>query len=291
MDPRGFAFAAAAFVSWGLLPLYWRLLHGVPPLTVLAHRIVWTSVAATFVLAQRGALGELVALARNRRSALFGVLTTALIATNWFMFIWGIHAGRTIECSLGYFLSPLVNVVLGLGILRERISRPQALAVAFAGAGVVWLAAAYGSVPWLGLTLAGTFGVYGLVRKIAKFPSLAGLAFESLALAPIALFLLGDVPSDARTAGTGALLVTSGIVTALPLVWFNEAAQRLPLTVLGLLQYLSPTLQFLVGVLVFREAFSSEKLIAFACIWCGLALYTGDALRAWRYPKVPSTQS
>ena len=287
MDRRGFLFALAAFGSWGVLPMYWRLLQGVPPFTVLAHRILWTAVAATLVLAQRGALGDLAALVRSRRSIVFGLVSTALIATNWFMFIWGIHAGRTIECSLGYFLSPLVNVVLGLGILRERISRPQALSVLLAGVGVASLAAGHGRIPWLGLTLAATFGLYGLLRKIAKFPSLAGLAFESLTLAPVAAFVVGDVPAEARTLGTGALLVASGIVTALPLLWFNEAAQRLPLTVLGLLQYLAPTLQFLVGVAVFREAFSREKFVAFACIWCGLALYTGDALRAWHREKMP----
>lgn len=282
MDPKGFAYATAAYAMWGVLPLYWRLLHAVPPLTVLANRVVWTALASTLVLVHRGAFGDVVAILRDRRRALMAVAGTLLIATNWFCFIWGIHAGRTIECSLGYFLSPLVNVVLGLGVLRERITRLQLAAVALAAVGVAWLAAAHGQVPWLGLALALSFGFYGLLRKLAKIPSLPGLAFETLALAPLALAWATDVPVDARTPLIFALLAGAGVATALPLLWFNEAAQRMPLTVLGVLQYLAPTGQFLVGTLVFHEAFTREKLVAFAFIWVGLALYTTDAFRAWR---------
>jgi len=282
MDPKGFAYATAAYAMWGVLPLYWRLLHAVPPLTVLANRVVWTALASTLVLVQRGSFGDVMAIVRDRRRAWLAFAGTLLIASNWFCFIWGIHAGRTIECSLGYFLSPLVNVVLGLGVLRERITRLQLGAVALAAIGVAWLAAAHGHVPWLGLALAVSFGVYGLCRKLAKIPSLPGLAFETLALAPIALAWATDVPVDARTPLTLVLLAGAGVATALPLLWFNEAAQRMPLTVLGVLQYLAPTGQFLVGTLVFHEAFSREKLVAFAFIWVGLALYTADGFRSWR---------
>lgn len=282
MDRRGLAYGVGAFASWGVLPLYWRLLRGVPPFTVLAHRIVWTALAATLVLAKRGALGELRALVSNPRTALTGVATTALIATNWYVFIWGIDQGRTIECSLGYFMSPLVNVLLGTVFLRERVTRAHGAAVLLAAVGVAALVRAHGSFPWLGLTLAVTFAVYGLLRKIARFTSLAGLAFESLALAPLAILVVPEVPPEARTPLHVALLVGSGIVTALPLLWFNEAAKRMPLTVLGLLQFLSPTGQFLVGLLVFREAFSPEKFLAFALVWAGLAVFTADALRQWR---------
>jgi chloramphenicol-sensitive protein RarD len=281
IDRRGLAYGVGAFASWGVLPLYWRLLRGVPPFTVLAHRIVWTALAATLVLAKRGALGELRALASNPRTALTGVATTALIATNWYMFIWGIDQGRTIECSLGYFMSPLVNVLLGTVFLRERVARAHGVAVLLAATGVAALVRAHGSFPWLGLTLAVTFAVYGLLRKMAKFTSLPGLAFESLALAPLAIVVVPQVPPEARTALNVALLVGSGVVTALPLLWFNEAAKRMPLSVLGLLQYLSPTGQFLVGVFVFHEAFSPEKFLAFALVWAGLAVFTADALRQW----------
>ncbi len=285
IDRLGLAYGFLAFASWGVLPLYWRLLRGVPPFTVLAHRIVWTAVAATLVLAKRGALGELWALVSQRRTLLTGLATTALIATNWFVFIWGIDQGRTIECSLGYFMSPLVNVLLGTVFLRERVTRAHGVAVILAAIGVTALVRAHGDFPWLGLTLAGTFAVYGLLRKLARFTSLPGLAFESLALAPLAVFVLPQVPAEARTPLNGALLLGAGVVTALPLLWFNEAAKRMPLTVLGLLQYLSPTGQFLVGVLVFREVFSREKLVAFAFVWAGLVVFTADALRQWNLAR------
>jgi chloramphenicol-sensitive protein RarD len=281
IDRLGLAYGVLAFSMWGVLPLYWRLLHAVPPFTVLAHRIVWTAVATTLVLAKRGALGELRALASVRRTALTGLVTTTLIASNWFVFIWGIGQGRTIECSLGYFVSPLVSVLLGTLFLGERVNAAHGVALALATAGVAALMRAYGAFPWLGLALAGTFGVYGLLRKMVSFPSLPGLAFESLALAPFAFVLLPRVPPEAHTPAHAALLVGAGVVTALPLLWFNEAAKRLPLTVVGLLQYLSPTGQFLVGVLVFHEPFSRDKLLAFAFVWAGLAIFTADALRQW----------
>lgn len=282
MDPKGLAYATAAYAMWGVLPLYWRLLHAVPPLTVLANRVVWTAIAASLVLAKRGAFGELLAIVRDRRRLVLATAGTVLIASNWYCFIWGIAAGRTVECSLGYFLSPLFNVVLGLGVLRERITRLQVAAVALATVGVAWLAVGHGHVPWLGLALAFSFGFYGLFRKLAKIASLPGLAFETVALAPLALAWAHEVPLEARTPVVFALLVGAGAMTALPLLWFNEAAQRLPLTVLGVLQYLAPTGQFLVGTLVFHEPFTREKLIAFGFIWVGLALYTADALRSWR---------
>jgi chloramphenicol-sensitive protein RarD len=281
IDRLGLAYGVLAFSMWGVLPLYWRLLHAVPPFTVLAHRVVWTAVATTLVLAVRGSLGELRALASTRRTALTGLATTVLIASNWYVFIWGIGQGRTIECSLGYFVSPLVSVLLGTVFLGERVNAAQGLALLSASVGVAALMRAYGAFPWLGLALAGTFGVYGLLRKMVRFTSLPGLAFESLALTPLALFVLPQIPSEARTLAHAALLVGAGVVTALPLLWFNEAARRLPLTVVGLLQYLSPTGQFLVGALVFHEPFSREKLVAFAFVWVGLAVFTGDALRQW----------
>lgn len=282
MDPRGLLYAIAAYAMWGILPLYWRMLHSVPPLTVLAHRVVWTAIATALVLARRGAIGEVLAIVRDRRRLVLATAGTVLIASNWYCFIWGIAAGRTVECSLGYFLSPLFNVVLGLGVLRERITRLQIAAVVLATIGVAWLAIGHSHVPWLGLALAFSFGFYGLFRKLAKIASLPGLAFETLVLAPLALGWVRDVPLEARTPFVAALLVGAGVMTALPLLWFNEAAQRLPLTVLGVLQYLAPTGQFLVGTLVFHEPIARDKLVAFCFIWIGLALYTVDAWRTWR---------
>lgn len=282
MDPKGFAYATAAYAMWGVLPLYWRMLHSVPPLTVLANRVVWTAIATALILARRGAVGEVLAIVRDRRRLVLATAGTVLIASNWYCFIWGIAAGRTVECSLGYFLSPLFNVVLGLGVLRERITRLQIAAVVLATIGVAWLAIGHGHVPWLGLALAFSFGFYGLFRKLAKIASLPGLAFETVALAPLALAWVNEVPFEERTPVVIALLVGAGVMTALPLLWFNEAALRLPLTVLGVLQYLAPTGQFLVGTLIFHEPFTRETLVAFGFIWLGLALYTTDAWRTWR---------
>jgi len=280
MDTRGLLYAFAAFASWGVLPIYWKLLAAVPAYTILSHRIFWTAITTLLLLWYRGTLSELTAIFRNRRSRIAGIITTLLIATNWFLFIWGINNGHTIECSLGYFISPIVNVLLGLTVLHERISPLQKVAVVFAAAGVAGLTYAYGAFPWLGISLAATFGLYGLLRKQANFTALPGLSFESLILAPLAAYLLFDIPKSAQTSSTWSLLVGAGLVTALPLLWFTEAARRLPLSLLGVMQYLAPTGQFLVGVLVFNEPFTSEKLTAFCLIWFGLILFSADTLRS-----------
>ncbi|HEX2162555.1 MAG TPA: EamA family transporter RarD [Thermoanaerobaculia bacterium] len=285
---RGVAYAGAAFLFWGLAPIYWKALGAVPPAEVLAHRVVWSFVLLTgmLVAARRGR--ELVAAVRRPKTLATLVLTTALIAVNWYVYIWAIDADRVLESSLGYFVNPLVNVLLGVAFLRERLPKAQAWAVAIAAVGVAILTVEVGRVPWVALALAGTFGFYGLLRKTVDAGPQVGLAVETALLTPLTLLWLGrlhaagDGHLGGGDLGVDALLVGAGLVTVLPLVWFTQGARLLPLSALGLLQYLAPTLQFLLAVLVYREPFTARHLAAFAVIWAALGVFTWDLRRRVR---------
>lgn len=276
----GVLYALGAFGLWGLSPLYWRQLHHVPASQILMHRIVWSAVFLAFVA--RARLGELRRVASSPRVALTLLATTALIGVNWYLYIRAIEDRRVLDTSLGYYINPLVNVALGVVVLGERMRRLQTAAALLALAGVAWIVRAHGSLPWLSLTLATTFSLYALLRKRAAVDALAGLAFETFALTvPCAVGLLwlasrGVVPPDART---WFLLAGGAGVTALPLLWFVEAARRLDLKTMGFLQFVSPTLQFLIAVFVFGEALPRERLLSFALIWAGVAVYCADAFR------------
>jgi chloramphenicol-sensitive protein RarD len=282
---HGVAWATAAFLWWGLSPLYWKALGGVDAGQLLAHRVAWSLALLVALLAARGRGPELrAALARPRTLATL-VATTALIGANWFTYIWAVGAERVLEASLGYYVNPLVNVLLGMLFLRERLRRAQGLAVLLAAAGVAVLTAEVGRLPWVALVLALTFGFYGLLRKTVAAGPEVGLAVETALLAPFALAWLVRL----HAAGAGAfghgpaaidlLLVASGVITVLPMVWFTRGARLLPLSTLGLLQYLSPTLQFLLAVAVYREPFTAAHLLAFGLIWSGLAVFTWDLRR------------
>jgi chloramphenicol-sensitive protein RarD len=282
---RGVAFAGAAFLFWGLSPIYWKALGAVPASEVLAHRIVWSMVLLVAMLVARRRGRELLAAVRRPRTLGTLVVTTALIAVNWYVYIWAMAAERVLEASLGYFINPLVNVLLGVVFLRERLSRPQAAAVALAGIGVAVLTLEVGRVPWVALTLAGSFGVYGLLRKTVDAGPQVGLAVETALLTPLTLLWLGRLHAGGGGAfGSGGLttdllLVGAGAVTVVPLVWFTQGARLLPLSALGLIQYLAPSIQFLLAVLVYREPFTATHLAAFAVIWAGLAVFTWDLRR------------
>jgi chloramphenicol-sensitive protein RarD len=261
------------------MPIYFKALRQVPALEILAHRIAWSALLLAAMLVRRGAAGFRDPFRRDRLPLL--AITTALISTNWLVYIFAVQAGRIVEASLGYFVTPLVNVVLGVAVLRESLTRRQRVAVALAAAGVAILVLRTGAFPWVSLALAGSFGLYGLLRKRAAVDSVGGLFGETALLAPAALAYLalraGD-GSGAFGAGPGltALLLASGPVTAFPLVWFGLAVKRLRLSTMGLVQYLTPTSQFLLGVLLYREPFGPAHAAAFACIWASLALYTWD---------------
>ena len=291
-ERRGLWVAIASFVLWGLMPLYWHLLKMVPSLQIVAHRVVWSTLLVVAWLLWKSGRGWLRAALARPRAAWMLALSGALIGFNWSLYIWAVNAGHVVESSLGYFINPLLNVVLGVVFLHERLSRVKWLAVAFAAAGVAWLTVQFGQPPWIAICLALSFALYGLLRKLLAIDAVAGLGVESvyLFLPAIAVVAWGEMHgqggflplngADAWGAGADALLVFGGALTALPLIGFAFAVQRVPLSVVGLLQYIAPTLQFLTGVFVFHEAFDRQRLVGFVLIWIGLAIFASESV--WR---------
>lgn len=286
----GLAYALAAYLAWGVSPVYFKALARVPPLEILAHRVIWSILLLAGLLAASRRLGPLRRVLADRRQIALLAGTATLLSVNWFIYIWAVNAGRLLEASLGYFVNPLVNVLLGVLFLGERLSVPQRWAVALASAGVGVLLLRLGTFPWVSLSLALSFGLYGLLRKRAAIGALEGLLVETAWLAPAALvFLLHLGASGNGAFGSGpsttALLVAAGAVTGIPLLWFNHGVARLRLSTIGLVQYLAPTTQFLLAVLAYREPFGSAHAAAFGFIWASLAVYSADALaRARRAP-------
>jgi len=282
----GIVAAAVAFGVWGFFPLYFRLLPQVAPAEVLANRIVWSLLLVAGALTLRRNWGWLAGVARQPKVLAAFVFTALLLSANWLTYIWAVSTGHVVDASLGYFITPLVNVALGYSILGERPRRTQWIALGLAAAGVVWLAVAAGAWPWIGLVIGLSFGAYGLLRKIAVIGSLEGLTLETLILAPAAVVAMawwwGGSPTSfpAPDLATNAWLIGLGPATTVPLLLFAVAARRLPLTTLGVFQYLSPTIQFLLGIWLFKEPFDSARFAGFALIWVALALYTSDG---WRH--------
>lgn len=284
MNP-GLLYAALAFVLWGLFPLYFRVIASVPPIEVVLQRSIWSLLFIAALLAWQHRWAWLGDLRRHPRRLPLFAFSALLLATNWLVYVYAIQSHQVVEASLGYFINPLFNVLLGVLVLRERLGLVKWVAVALAATGVLWLTWQLGRPPWIALTLAISFAVYGLVRKTATLGALEGLALETMLLAPLVLPALVWwtltrhgvlVQGDAAQIGWMAL---SGPLSALPLLFFAAAARRLPLATLGLMQYISPTLQLLLGVWVFHEPFSSQRLVGFAFIWSALLLVSADALR------------
>ena len=278
----------AAFVVWGLVPIYWKLLQPVPALEILAHRIVWTSGFMVLLLSWQRRWAEVLTNLRSRRTASFCIASGLAISVNWFLFIWAVNAGHLLETSLGYFMTPLVNVLFGAMFLRERLTRAQLASVLLAAAAVFYLTFGFGRLPWVALTLCFSFGFYGLFRKISGAASIPGLFLETTILAPLGagylLFLqrANTLHFGLTKPGLSLLLVSAGIVTGLPLVWFAHAARHLRLTTVGFLQYLAPSCTFFLGVFVYHEPFRYEQLLTFALIWIALVIFTADAITRWR---------
>ena len=284
----GLVYAACAFTWWGLFPIYIRLVTSVPAAEILAHRVVWCLLFVGAALSWRGQWAWLRPVARQPR-VLFAFMASALlIGGNWLAYIWAVSNGHVLDASLGYFITPLVNVLLGTTLLHERLRPPQWVALSLAAFGVVWLAWQAGHPPWIALTLAVTFGAYGLLRKVAVLGALEGLTLETMLLAPIALAVIGLAASHgtgsfpAADLPTNLWIIALGPVTAVPLLLFAAAARRLSMTTLGLMQYIGPTIQFAVGVWLFHEPFSTARLIGFGFIWLALLVYTADGLRLAR---------
>jgi len=290
----GAGFALAAYTLWGVLPAYWKALPEVAPAEILANRVVWSLLFTLSVLVGLGRFDEVRAVLRHPRHRLVLLATSCLIALNWGIFIWAVSVGRLVEASFGYYLNPLVNVALGVLLLGERMRRPQQLAIGVAALGVLTLGFGSGAAPWLPLSLASSFGLYGLLRKLTPVGSIAGLTIETALLAPLSLGYLavlgytGEGHLHASLSRTSVLLVLAGVVTALPLIWFASAAKRLSFSTLGLFQYLSPTLSFLLAVAVYDEPFTGVHAFAFGCIWAAIALYTGDSILAVPAPVADS---
>ena len=278
----------AAFTTWGLIPGYWKLLKSVPSSEILAHRFVWTTLFLSVLLTWQRRWHEVKANSQSRRALLFCLASGSAIAVNWFLFIWAVIIGRVIETSLGYFMTPLVNVLFGAIFFRERLTRPQLVAVLLATIGVLYLTFGYGYFPWIALSLCTSFGLYGFLRKKSGTAAIPGLFFETMAIVPLAILYLaflsvrGQLAFGHISPRLSILLMSTGIVTAVPLLWFGHAARHLRLTTIGFLQYLAPTGTFFLGVFVYHEPFTRAHLITFGLIWVALAIFTGEAVFRWR---------
>jgi chloramphenicol-sensitive protein RarD len=279
---RGLGYAVAAFTLWGLFPLYWPLLEPTPAVQILAHRMIWSLVFVAVILLIRRDWSFVAQLLRDpRRIGLF-VLAAVLVSVNWGIYIWAVNAGHVVESSLGYFINPLVSIALGVLVLQERLRRVQWVAVGVAAAAVVVITVDYGRLPWIALSLAFSFGGYGLVKKVVAVPALESLAAETAVMAPFAAIFLVAVEINGTGSfghvalGTNVLLVTAGAVTAIPLLAFAAAARRVPLSVIGLLQYITPVLQFMVGVFIRHEPLPTSELIGFCLVWVALIMLGGS---------------
>lgn len=280
----GLGYGLAAYALWGVIPLYFRALAEVSPIVILCHRIFWSALFLAAVISIRGEWKDVAPLIRNRRNIKMLAASAVLIALNWLLFIYAVSTHQVLQASLGYFMNPLLSIALALIFLGERLRKAQWLAVWIAGVAILNLGLRSNSFPWLALALAGSFGFYGLVRKHVDVNALHALFLETVVLLAPALLLLFMGPSFRVAPESLAKLSLSGIITAVPLICFGAAVRRLKLTTMGFLQYISPSLQFLVALVLFHEALDFSKLISFGLCWLALAVYSADSLMA-RQPQ------
>ncbi|MBC8364934.1 MAG: EamA family transporter RarD [Actinobacteria bacterium] len=282
---RGFLYAVGAFSLWGVSPVFWKFIAHVPSIDIFGQRVVWTFVCVMLILFIRRSWGRVVEAAGDRRVLRLEFVAAALLSTNWLLWVWAVTSDHVIEGSLGYFMNPLVSIVLGMLFLGESLRPAQWIAVGLATAGVVWLTVQVGALPWIGLLLAFSFGFYGLIKKKLDLSPFEGLGIEmSILLLPAVLFLVVRAAAGAGSMGIGVpgdslLLMAGGLFTAVPLLLFGAAVRRVPLAVIGLTQYLAPTINFVLGVAVYDEPFDGMRLVGFVAIWSGLAVFSQDFLR------------
>ncbi|MBE0432688.1 EamA family transporter RarD [candidate division WOR-3 bacterium] len=281
---QGIVYTAVAFFAWGLLPIYWKALDAVPALEILAHRIIWSFVLTVCVLLVQGKSDALRLLSKkdNRRSLL---LTSGLIGTNWFIYIYAVNSDRIVEASLGYYSNPLLSVMLGILVLKERLNLMQVIAFLLACSGVIYLTVDYGRFPWIAVVLACAFALYGLLKKTTDIEPMDGLMVETMFLAPAALAVILYQAATQRGAlltlspQVDLLLIFAGAVTTLPLYWFTRGARRIRLSSVGFLQYIAPTLMLFIGIFLYRESFTAAHFVSFGLVWAGLFLYTLSLMR------------
>jgi chloramphenicol-sensitive protein RarD len=296
-DTLGLLAGIGCFTVWGLIPVYWKLLASVPATEILANRFIWTTIFLSSILSWQKRWPELFAIVRSRRALIYCLTGGVAIATNWFLFIYAVNIGHVVETSLGYFMTPLMNVLFGSIFLRERLTRWQFVSVLLATLAVLNLTFGYGGFPWIAVSLCLSFGLYGLLRKKSGTAAIPGLFVETILLVPFAVvFLVYLEQSDALTFGRAGwwlsiLLVSTGVITAVPLFWFGYAARHLRLITVGFLQYLSPIGSFFLGVFLYREPFTHGHLITFGLIWIALIIFSAEALLRWRSTRVREIDS
>jgi chloramphenicol-sensitive protein RarD len=283
---KGVLFGIGAYLAWGVFPIYWKLLHTVPALQLIGHRIIWSFVLLTIILFVTKQLRSFRKAALTKRMVLIYLASGILLTINWLTYVWAVNAGFIVETSLGYFINPLLSVLFGVLFLHEKLRLGQALAIGLAALGVIYVAFSYGVFPWISLTLAVSFALYGLIKKMAPLGSLYGLTLETgLVFIPAVVYLiwmdrLGQGAFLHTSLSQNLLMAGAGLVTTLPLLMFASAAQRIPLSMVGVLQYITPTMQFLLGVLVYHEPFNRDLLIGFSIVWAALILFWGEGLLA-----------
>jgi chloramphenicol-sensitive protein RarD len=288
MFHKGVLCASGAYLIWGLVPIYWKLIKHVPAIQLIGHRITWSFILLAVVLFAKRKWPELRALSSDRKIILIYFIAALLVGANWFIYVWAVNSGYIVEASLGYFINPLLSVLLGLVFLRERLRLFQWIAIGLAAAGVLYLTVDYGHLPWISLGLAFTFGFYGLVKKIAPLNPFNGLTLETGILFLPALFFLAYQDWLGRGAflHTGLisdfLMAGAGFITTIPLLLFASAARRIPLTTIGILHYITPTCQFLLAVLVYGEAFTATRAIGFGMVWIALIIFGVESFLSFR---------
>ena len=290
-ERNGVLCGLAAFFIWGVLPLYFVAVRHISQLEILAQRIVWSVILLALVLSVLGRWGAVLNCFRTPRTGLLFLISAILLSANWLIYIHGVATRQTVETSLGYFINPLLNVAFGMILFHERLRPAQILALAFGTLAVAILIVAAGQIPWIALSLAVTFATYGLLRKIAPADAIVGLSIETIVLTPAALAYLAYLASTGQmqwltTDGTTfGLIIASGVITTAPLLCFGQAARTVPLSTLGFMQFIAPSMQFLLAITLLGEPLSTVKLVSFICIWIGLAIYCYDAWRTGRIAR------
>jgi len=287
---KGFIYGLLAFITWGFLPLYWKMLSQVPADETLAHRILWSFVLVTGIIIVLKKLGPLKQYLLDKKKLMIIAICSLLISINWFIFIWAVNTNQVIEASMGYYILPLVSVFLGVIFLKEKITIWQCLAVTMALIGILIITVEYGRVPWIALVLAITFGLYGLAKKLLEVEPLLGLALETAIITPIAIIYIIFIQlQGVGTLGIGEgyltltlLLIGAGVATAMPLLWFAESAKRIELSTIGFMEYIAPTITLLLGIFIFQENFTKTHFISFSCIWVAIVIYSISKYSAFR---------